>query len=205
MAAIFVEIDARPLERVPADLVVIGISPDDRPLRGSAGRADWRLCGELWQLVRSRKLSGALGQAALISAAGSLRSPLLLVLGLGHRAELGVGTWRDLGRDFARRALDLRVDRAVLGLASDAANLGPEGTRALLGGALSAAAERGAELALAIAGEGAQARISELRPLEHAEQPNGARLQLPEAAERSAGFSPNRSGGFTYDRSLRFK
>ena len=204
-ASVIVELDANPLERVTADLVVVGFSPDDRPLRGSAGRADWRLCGELWRLVTSRRLNGMLGHAALLSAAGSLRSPLLLVLGLGHRAELGIESWRDLGRDVVRRALDLRVNRVALGLASDAANLGPEGTRALFGGALVAAAERGAGLRLAIVGEGAPARLAELRPLEQAEQPAGASLRLPEAPKKFTKVSPGRSGGFTYDQNLRFK
>ena len=69
MAAIVVEVDDQPLERVSADLVVVGHSPDDRPLRGAAGRADWRLCGELWQLITAQKLDGRCGQAALLSAA----------------------------------------------------------------------------------------------------------------------------------------
>jgi len=205
MASVVVELDDKPLERVPADLVVVGFSPDDRPLRGGAGRADWRLCGELWGLVTSRKLNGALGEAALFSAAGSLRSPLLLVLGLGHRAELVVDTWCELGRDVVRRALDLGVNCAVLGLASDAANLGPEGTRALFGGALAAAVERSAELRFAIVGEGAPARISELRSLEPAELPAGATLKLPEVPEKSARIPSRRVGDFTYDQSLRFK
>jgi hypothetical protein len=204
-ASVVVELDANPLERVTADLVVVGFSPDDRPLRGSAGRADWRLCGELWRLVTSRRLNGMLGHAALLSASGSLRSPLLLVLGLGHRAELAIEPWRDLGRDVVRRALDLRVNRVALGLASDAANLGPEGTRALFGGALVAAAERGAGLRLAIVGEGAPARLAELRPLEQAEQPAGASLRLPEAPKKSATVPPTRSRGFAYDQNLRFK
>ena len=205
MASVVVELDDRPLERVPADLVIVGFSPDDRPLRGAAGRADWRLCGELWGLVTSRKLNGALGEAALFSAAGALRSPLLLVLGLGHRSELGVDTWCELGRDVVRRALDLGVNCAVLGLASDAANLGPEGTRALFSGALAAAAERSAGLRFAIVGEGAPARISELRSLERAGLPAGASLKLPEAPEKSAKVPTHRVGDFTYDQSLRFK
>ena len=205
MASIVVELDDKPLERVPADLVVVGFSPDDRPLRGSAGRADWRLCGELWRLVTSRRLNGMLGQAALLSAAGSLRSPLLLVLGLGHRAELAIEPWRDLGRDVVRRALDLRVNRVALGLASDAANLGPEGTRALFGGALVAAAERGAGLRLAIVGEGAPARLAELRPLEQAKQPAGASLRLPETPKKSTKVPPTKPGGFAYNHNLRFK
>ncbi|MCH7643493.1 MAG: hypothetical protein IH974_01540 [Myxococcales bacterium] len=205
MASIVVELDDKPLERVPADLVVVGFSPDDRPLRGSAGRADWRLCGDLWGLVTSRKFNGTLGQAALLSAAGSLRSPLLLVLGLGHRAELVVDTWRELGRDVVRRALDLRVNRAVLGLVSDAANLGPEGTRALFGGAAVAAAERRAELRVAIVGEGALARVSELRSLAKAGLPAGASLRLPEAPEKPTKFPPIKAGDFTYNQGLRFK
>ncbi len=205
MASVVVELDDKPLERVPADLVVVGFSPDDRPLHGSAGRADWRLCGELWRLVTSRKLTGTLGEAALFSASGSLRSPLLLVLGLGPRAEIVVATWRELGRDVVRRAFDLRVNRAVLGLASDAANLGPEGTRALFGGALEAAAERSAELRFAIVGDEAPARISELRSLEQAGLPAGVSLRLPEAAEKSAKLPPTKAGEFTYDQSLRFR
>jgi hypothetical protein len=205
MASVVVELDDRPLERVPADLVVVGFSPDDRPLRGSAGRADWRLCGDLWGFVTSQKLRGTLGEAALFSAAGSLRSPLLLVLGLGHRAELVADTWCELGRDVVRRTLDLKASRAVLGLASDAAQLGPEGTRALFGGALAAVAERSAELCFAIVGEGASERLSELRSLERAGLPAGASLRLPEAPEKSPPIPSSRSGGFTYDQGLRFK
>jgi hypothetical protein len=205
MASVVVELDDKPLEQAPADLVVVGFSPDDRPLRGGAGRADWRLCGELWELVTSRKLNGTLGQAALLSAAGALRSPLLLVLGLGHRADLAVDTWRELGRDVTRRALDLRVSRVVLGLVSDAANLGPEGTRALFSGALDAVAERSAELCLAIVGEGGPARLSELRSIERAGLPAGTSLKLPETSSKPANSPPSRSGGFAYDRSLPFK
>jgi hypothetical protein len=205
MASVVVELDDKPLEQARADLVVVGFSPDDRPLRGSAGRADWRLCGELWELVTSRKLNGTLGQAALLSAAGALRSPLLLVLGLGQRADLAVDTWRELGRDATRRALDLRVNRVVLGLVSDAANLGPEGTRALFSGALDAAAERSAELCLAIVGEGGPERLSELRSIERAGLPAGTSLKMPETSSKPANSPPSRSGEFTYDRSLPFK
>ncbi len=141
----------------------------------------------------------------MFSAAGSLRAPLLLVLGLGHRAELVVDTWRELGRDVVRRALDLRVHRVVLGLVSDAANLGPEGTRALFAAAAAAAAERRAELRVAIVGEGASARLSELRSLAQAGLPAGASLRLPQAPEKPAKFPPTKTGDFPYDQSLRFK
>jgi len=205
MASVVVEFEDQPLERVCADLVVVGYSPDDRPLRGAAGRADWRLCGALWQLVNSQKLNGTLGQAALLSAAGPLRSPLLLIVGLGRRAELDVDTWRGLGSEAVRRALDLQLNRVVLGLVSDAASLGPEGTCALLGGAVDAAAERCAEIHLVIADERLQARLSELRSLAEAGLLAGLSLKLPGAPEKPAKRPSATTGDFTYDQGLRFK
>ena len=204
MAAIVVEVDDQPLERVSADLVVVGYSPDDRPLRGAAARADWRLCGELWQLVTAQKLNGRRGQAALLSAAGPLRSPLLLVVGLGHRAELDVDAWRELGSEVVRRALDLQLKRVVLGLESDAAALGSDASCALFAGAV-AAAEHSAEMELVIAGEGAQPRFSELRSLAEAGRLAGLSLKLPAEPQQPAKQPAVNSGAFAYRDTLRFK
>jgi hypothetical protein len=144
-AGLTIEVRNDPLERVHADLAIVGWAPEDRPLRREAGRADWRLCGELWALCSSELLRGAVGEAVLIPTAGALRAPLLLALGLGPRSELGAQTWRALGRDALSRALDLRIERLVLGLASDAADSGSAGLEALLCGAALAAGDRGVE------------------------------------------------------------
>lgn len=205
MASVVVELEGVALERVSADLVVVGFSSDDRPLRGAASRADWRLCGELWRLVEAGTLSGARGQAALLTAAGPLKAPLLMVVGLGPRGDLAVATWNELGRDVAQRALDLRAQRVVLGLVSDAAQLGPAGTRALFSGALSGVAERGAELRLAIAGAGGAARLAELRSLAAARLPGGTSLRLPEAPKEIRRTPSDRAGDFTHEPSHRFK
>ncbi len=205
MASLVVEIEEQPLEQVAAELVVVGFAPDDRPLRGAASRADWRFCGELWRLLDSGRLSAMRGQAALLTAAGSLRSPLLMAVGLGPRDELAVATWLELGRDVALRALDLGVRRAVLGLASDAAQLGAEGTHALFGGVLAGVAERGADLQLALAGEGAAARIAELRSLDCAGLPAGVRLRLPEVPKKVRRVPATTAGDFPYEHSHRFK
>jgi len=205
MSSVSIEVDEQPLERVRADAVVVGYSPDDRPLRGAASRADWRLCGELWRLVAARKLNGALGRAALVSAAGPLRAPLLLVVGLGHRADLAVDTWRQLGSDILRRVLDLEIDRVVLGLASDAAILGPAGTRALIAGAAAATAERSAKIRLVLVGDDALERLAELSPLAESGLPAGTHLRLPDSFKRAARNAPGKSGGFTTDQGLQFK
>jgi hypothetical protein len=198
MAAVVVEIEDPPLERVVADLAVVGVSPDDRPLTGSAGRADWRLSGRLWQLVASQTWNPEFGQAALLSAAGSLRARLLLVVGLGPRSELGIESWWKLGQDVARRATDLGANRAVMGVSADAANLGPEGTAALFSGSAVVAAGRRRDLALVMAGEGSRSRLADLHTLSIEGLPAGAELRLPERARAQVDPPSRNSGAFSY-------
>ncbi len=195
-AALAVELHEGPIERIRTDLVIIGFAPEDRPLRRGAGRADWRLCGGLWNLISSEHLSGALGEAALLSAGGALRSPLLLAVGLGPRDGLTVETWRKLGRDTTARALALRAESAVLELAADAADAGSDATRALFCGAAIAVAERLAQLRLVLTGDDAPARLSELRDLPKRELPSGVDLRLADTPAPAARSSPIRSRDF---------
>ena len=53
--------DARPVEKIPVDLLVSGVFASELPLRGTAGRADWRLCGWLSDLARRDQLTGSEG------------------------------------------------------------------------------------------------------------------------------------------------
>ena len=81
-----IEVDPASVERARADLVVVPLFSMERPLRGGAARADWRLCGKLSALLAAGRLAGAPGEAALLSTFGGLRTPLLLGLGVGGRA-----------------------------------------------------------------------------------------------------------------------
>lgn len=120
--AIEIVLTARPLERLESEIAVAGFFTDERPLRGGAARADWRLCGGLSRRIESGDLSGKSGEAMLISCGRALRSPRLMLLGLGERHaydQLRV-------TDETRRALDrcrlLRLSRvalAPLGIAPD--------------------------------------------------------------------------------------
>ena len=42
-----------PAVRAPAETVLVLVPKDERPLRGEAGRIDWRLCGEISALLES--------------------------------------------------------------------------------------------------------------------------------------------------------
>ena len=69
-ATLTVELDPGPVERTHADVVVVFFFDSDRPLRGGAGRADWRLCGQLSRLILAGKLTGARGDAVLMPTGG---------------------------------------------------------------------------------------------------------------------------------------
>lgn len=97
------------LEALAADLLIAAFFEDDRPLQGPAARLDWRTCGIITQQIREGRLQGAPGEAALFPSAGTLRSPRLLVLGLGPRPAFGESELRQASLDAARMALSLRA------------------------------------------------------------------------------------------------
>jgi hypothetical protein len=202
MGALVVELAEREIERIHADLIAVGASPDDRPLRGAAARADWRVCGDLWRLFAARTLSGAFGDASLVSADGALRASSLLVIGLGPRAELGAPRWRELGRETVRRALALRAQRVVAGLASDAAECGADCFRALLEGAAEAAAESRDHLQLVISGAHARELLAARKLLDGLALPPGATLRVREAPGPPPASRRAPTGDFPYDPSL---
>jgi hypothetical protein len=57
---------------------------DDRPLRGAAGLADWRLCGKLSRLLKGSRASAEAGETILLPPGRRLRFRRLLWFGLGE-------------------------------------------------------------------------------------------------------------------------
>ena len=117
-----IRLTARPMERVDADIAVAGFFADDRPLRGGAARADWRLCGGLSRRIESGDLSGKSGEAMLIASGRALRAPRLMLLGLGARQDYDTLRVTDEIRSALERCHHLRLDHVVLsplGIASD--------------------------------------------------------------------------------------
>ena len=103
-----------PLERIDADVAVVAYFADERPLRGPAARADWRLCGRLSGLLRDGTLHGRAGEAVLLPSTGGLRVDLLLALGLGERARFDLEAADAHARDAVARAVRLRAERLAL-------------------------------------------------------------------------------------------
>jgi len=133
-------IESGSIQRSTADVVVVPFFEDERPLRGTAGQADWRLCGKLSALAAAGELGGAVGETALVATFGGLRTPLLLVLGAGRREDFDARAYQRMAHEATLRSLDLRVDDMALCLAPAGAGPAAQERRAaaLVAGAAAA-------------------------------------------------------------------
>lgn len=65
------------------DCLVLPVFRDDRPLRGAAGLADWRLCGRLSRLLKANRATGDAGETLLLPPGRRLRWKRIMWFGLG--------------------------------------------------------------------------------------------------------------------------
>lgn len=74
---------ADPAARVCADVLVTGFFEDVRPPQGMAGHVDWLAGGKLSRLIVHQRVSGRLGETALLSVP-TFSTPRVLCVGLGR-------------------------------------------------------------------------------------------------------------------------
>jgi leucyl aminopeptidase len=202
-ATLSLELDAGPIERSRADVAVVPLFHAERPLRGSAGRVDWRLCGRLSALIAAGRLEGARGEAVLVPTGGGLRAPLLIALGLGSREGFDARCWGETAREALERSLKLGASVVTLPLwvaeAGDFALL--EHAEALIAGAAQALADRDAEVHLRVVVSRPEARraADALRGARPRGMPRavvlrrvGPALRPPEAPVSRTGAGPRR-------------
>ena len=104
-----VAVEASPLPHVEADVLVAPFFADDRPLRGPAAWADWRLCGLLDEALAAGRLPRGLGEATLAPSGGRLAARRVLMIGLGPREALGFAELRAAATRAAERVAGLRA------------------------------------------------------------------------------------------------
>lgn len=135
------------LDRGPAsDAIACAVALDDRPLRGPAGLADWRLCGLLSRQIMAGRYEGRLGEDMLIAAAPRLPYSKLFLIGLGRASEIDESLARQVVSRTAGVLLKVGAGSAKLGLWDLTREHIPfeEGFEAFLSG-LSREAARGVE------------------------------------------------------------
>ena len=139
MALSVLPLDLARWDETARDCLVLPVFKDDRPLRGAAGLADWRLCGRLSRLVKSSRASAEAGETLMLPPGRRLRFSRLLWFGLGEAKgysderfrkdvrwivdvvkNAGVTDWvlqmpgRASGLIGARRAIEIVLDEDLL-------------------------------------------------------------------------------------------
>jgi hypothetical protein len=176
--SLHLRVDTSPFERVPGDLAVVGFFSDERPLRGAAGRADWRLCGQVSELLASGRMRGKKGEAALVPAFGRLAVESVLLLGLGRRSSFRTARAQETSAAALRRAIGLGARSIALAPPSGVEGF-PALADAFVRGAVQAVEEAAADIRVNLALSGAEA-ASALRALQRvleAEPGFGVRLE----------------------------
>ena len=83
MALSVLPLDLARWDEAARDTLVLPVFRDDRPLRGAAGLADWRLCGRLSRLLKANKANADAGETMLLPPGRRLRFSRVMWFGLG--------------------------------------------------------------------------------------------------------------------------
>jgi len=83
MALSVLPLDLARWDEASRDCLVLPVFRDDRPLRGAAGLADWRLCGRLSRLLKSERATADAGETMLLPPGRRLRFKRVMWFGLG--------------------------------------------------------------------------------------------------------------------------
>ena len=140
MALSVLPLDLARWDESKRDCLVLSVFKDERPLRGAAGLADWRLCGRLSRLIKSSKVAADARETLMLPAGRRLAFSKILWFGLGEskgytddrfRRDLAwiidvvgkanITDWafqlpgRASGLIGARRAIEIMLDEETIG------------------------------------------------------------------------------------------
>lgn len=91
-----IEVLTERVTKVHAEILVLGIFQDVRPLKGLAGEVDWIHNGIISHLILREKIFGRVGEATLLATQRKLPTPKILIMGLGKRAEFTHATFQEI-------------------------------------------------------------------------------------------------------------
>lgn len=139
MALTVLPLDLSRWDETARDTLVLPVFKSDRPLRGAAGLADWRLCGKLSRMLKGNRATADAGETIMMPPGRRLRFQRILWFGLGEAkgygdarfsqdvrwisdvvSRAGVTDWalqppgRASGLIGARRAVELILENAQL-------------------------------------------------------------------------------------------
>jgi hypothetical protein len=106
--------DLASLDQLKTEVLCLPVFEDERPLRGTPGLVDWRLCGRVSELLVRGTMTGAPGEAVLMSARPRLMAERLMWVGGGSSQGFAEPRFRELIGDMMQRLLGMRLRSASL-------------------------------------------------------------------------------------------
>jgi leucyl aminopeptidase len=100
------------------DALCLFVAEDDRPLPGTAGYVDWRLCGYLSQVLKKGFFTGAREDWLLLPSEGRMPFTRVFAVGLGRRATLDREALGQVLASAARVLAKARVESVALEIPS---------------------------------------------------------------------------------------
>ena len=98
------------------DALCLFVAEDDRPLPGTAGYVDWRLCGALSRVLQGGLFTGVKNDWLLLPSDGKLAVPRIFVVGLGPRKALDAAALGEALGNAARVLAKAKVESVALEL-----------------------------------------------------------------------------------------
>jgi hypothetical protein len=96
------------------DALCLFVGEDDRPLPGSVGYVDWRLCGALSRVLQSGFFVGAQDDSLLLPTDGRFPVPRVFVIGLGRRSGLDASSLGEAMANAGRVMAKAKVQAVAL-------------------------------------------------------------------------------------------
>ena len=81
-------ISSKPVDEVPARVILATLFEDVRPLKGATGLIDWRLNGRLSEMILQGRISGHYSESLIMPSQGRMASREIFLFGLGRTEEL---------------------------------------------------------------------------------------------------------------------
>lgn len=106
----------RKLDLCGTEVLVCGLSSDERPPHGVAGLVDWRLNGRVSRLIQSGFATGEIGEVLLLAGKPKLPFDKVLLFGLGSAQAFSELTFRSVLEKILKTLEGLRARTAVVEL-----------------------------------------------------------------------------------------
>lgn len=114
------------------DALCLFVAEDERPLRGTAGYVDWRLCGKLSRILIDRFFTGASGDCLLVPSGGRIAMDRIFAVGIGNQDSFGLEALSQVMARTARMLSAAQVGAVALEIPGNGKMEGPARAAALL-------------------------------------------------------------------------